>query len=234
MREYLYKSIFRLCFQIQFLIFIIISQIECVEQIKSNLVKRKKHDDDDDDDDKDSNEKLSDLKKDIQKLSKDISSYDTLINILIPTASIFLLIIIIISCYEIIKKYCKKPMLLNAQNITPNYYFESNYNYNKLINSTTDSSSIKLDKENQVSNYLVSSKNINNSNINNIDNEKEEENNINNLGKNEYDAPTLGELTIKQQDDTVTGGKINVNNEKISDSDDKNSNSIPDIPNPYV
>ena len=107
------KSIF---FLIHILIFLI-SQTKSSEEFFRKATSTIKRDDDDDDDDDptDMNTILEHLKKDIQKISKDISKYDILIDILIPLGGILFLILLFVSIYEIIKCCYKRKRELRVE-----------------------------------------------------------------------------------------------------------------------
>ena len=194
MKEYSYKSIFLLSFLYQFFF---LKSIFCKKTGKDRYETTKK-----DDIPHELLEELENLKSEIQDLSKNISKYDTLIYVLIPTAIILFLIFIGLLIYEIIKKCRKKSQNLNKQNRNSVDLYEDNNN--QYINtenlqitqkcfSKSSLSSTKLYESNDISR----SQNVLNQRNENIVESKEfTKENI-----NSFEAPVIGGSNNNQQEE---------------------------------
>ena len=180
------KSIF---FLIHILIFLI-SQTKSSEGFLRKATSTIKRDDDDDDDDDptDMNTILEHLKKDIQKISKDISKYDILIDILIPLGGILFLILLFVSIYEIIKCCYKRKRELRVEQNNSSFIYTDINNITKCIYTPYDSSSVRESLNEKVNN-------------NSLDTPEFVENKTNNIEeKNDYLAPSVNEINKTQLD----------------------------------
>lgn len=219
MKEYSYKSIFLLSFFYQFFF---LKSIFCKKTGKDRYETTKK-----DDIPHELLEELENLKSEIQDLSKNISKYDTLIYVLIPTAIILFLIFIGLLIYEIIKKCRKKSQNLNKQKRNSVVLYEDNNN--QYINtenlqitqkcfSKSSLSSTNLYESNDISrtqNFL----NQRNENI--VESKEYNKENI-----NSFEAPVIGGSNNNQQDENF----LTNSGENDKGEDEKYKN----ISNPFL
>ena len=203
MKEGFYNIWFLLIF-----LLMIISKIKSQEDFLDED-RGRREDEDEDDDRPDMMKVLEELKAQIQDLNKDIAKYDTLIYILVPVSCLLFLILLGLSAYEIFRSCKKKQAELNEETKTGNYLYSENNNFTKLKNSSTDSSSVKENQNQEVKNSFhsskvtesIASKEVLKSDIFNSRKEKgnlNESNNLNNeMGG--YVAPSIEEMNKNQQ-----------------------------------
>lgn len=229
MKEYSYKRIFLLFFYYQF--FALIAQTKCSNMFaKIRNGENKK----DDPSPQDMMKELEALKVDIQSLTKDVAKYNTLIYILMPTAIILFLIFVGFLIYEIVKSCKKKSQDLNTQNRNSNAIYEDNLNKIKTY-STTDSTSLKISRNNDVKNSFTSTNvyendtSLKNQNIFNSFQQNgniEKSNNFKETKNNGYEAPVIEEHNDNQQEE-----KYFTNNGEFDKNDNENYQNIS---NPFV
>ena len=177
---------------------------------------------------------LEALKADIQSLSKDIAKYNTLIYILMITAIILFLIFIGFLIYEIVKSCKKKCQDLNEKNRNTNVIYEDNLNKIKTY-STTDSTSLKISRNNDVKNSLNSANvyesdtSLKNQNIFNSFQQNgniEKSNDFNERKNSGYEAPVIEDHNTNQLEE-----KYFTNN---GESDKNDNENYRNISNPFV
>jgi hypothetical protein len=169
----------------------------------------RREDEDEDDDRPDMMKVLEELKAQIQDLNKDIAKYDTLIYILVPVSCLLFLILLGLSAYEIFRSCKKKQAELNEETKNGNYLYSENNNFTKLKNSSTDSSSVKENQNQEVKNSFhsskvtesIASKEVLKSDVFNSRKEKGNLNESNNLNPDVggYVAPSIEEMNKNQQ-----------------------------------
>lgn len=203
MKEGFYNIWFLLIF-----LLMIISKIKSQEDFLDED-RGRREDEDEDDDRPDMMKVLEELKAQIQDLNKDIAKYDTLIYILVPVSCLLFLILLGLSAYEIFRSCKKKQAELNEETKNGNYLYSENNNFTKLKNSSTDSSSVKENQNQEVKNSFhsskvtesIASKEVLKSDVFNSRKEKgnlNESNNLNNeMGG--YVAPSIEEMNKNQQ-----------------------------------
>ena len=203
MKEGFYNIWFLLIF-----LLMIISKIKSQEDFLDED-RGRREDEDEDDDRPDMMKVLEELKAQIQDLNKDIAKYDTLIYILVPVSCLLFLILLGLSAYEIFRSCKKKQAELNEETKTGNYLYSENNNFTKLKNSSTDSSSVKENQNQEVKNSFhsskvtesIASKEVLKSDIFNSRKEKGNLNESNNLNPDVggYVAPSIEEMNKNQQ-----------------------------------
>ena len=196
MKEGFYNIWFLLIF-----LLMIISKIKSQEDFLDED-RGRREDEDEDDDRPDMMKVLEELKAQIQDLNKDIAKYDTLIYILVPVSCLLFLILLGLSAYEIFRSCKKKQAELN-------YLYSENNNFTKLKNSSTDSSSVKENQNQEVKNSFhsskvtesIASKEVLKSDVFNSRKEKGNLNESNNLNPDVggYVAPSIEEMNKNQQ-----------------------------------
>ena len=203
MKEGFYNIWFLLIF-----LLMIISKIKSEEDFLDED-RGRREEEDEDDDHPDMMKVLEELKAQIQDLNKDIAKYDTLIYILVPVSCLLFLILLGLSAYEIFRSCKKKQAELNEETKNGNYLYSENNNFTKLKNSSTDSSSVKENQNQEVKNSFhsskvtesIASKEVLKSDVFNSRKEKgnlNESNNLNNeMGG--YVAPSIEEMNKNQQ-----------------------------------
>lgn len=203
MKEGFYNIWFLLIF-----LLMIISKIKSQEDFLDED-RGRREDEDEDDDRPDMMKVLEELKAQIQDLNKDIAKYDTLIYILVPVSCLLFLILLGLSAYEIFRSCKKKQAELNEETKNGNYLYSENNNFTKLKNSSTDSSSVKENQNQEVKNSFhsskvtesIASKEVLKSDIFNSRKEKGNLNESNNLNPDVggYVAPSIEEMNKNQQ-----------------------------------
>jgi hypothetical protein len=203
MKEGFYNIWFLLIF-----LLMIISQIKSEEDFLDED-RGRREEEDEDDDHPDMMKVLEELKAQIQDLNKDIAKYDTLIYILVPVSCLLFLILLGLSAYEIFRSCKKKQAELNEETKNGNYLYSENNNFTKLKNSSTDSSSVKENQNQEVKNSFhsskvtesIASKEVLKSDVFNSRKEKENLNESNNLNPDVggYVAPSIEEMNKNQQ-----------------------------------
>ena len=203
MKEGFYNIWFLLIF-----LLMIISKIKSQEDFLDED-RGRREEEDEDDDHPDMMKVLEELKAQIQDLNKDIAKYDTLIYILVPVSCLLFLILLGLSAYEIFRSCKKKQAELNEETKTGNYLYSENNNFTKLKNSSTDSSSVKENQNQEVKNSFhsskvtesIASKEVLKSDVFNSRNEKGNLNESNNLNNEMagYVAPSIEEMNKNQQ-----------------------------------
>ena len=203
MKEGFYNIWFLLIF-----LLMIISKIKSEEDFLDED-RGRREDEDEDDDRPDMMKVLEELKAQIQDLNKDIAKYDTLIYILVPVSCLLFLILLGLSAYEIFRSCKKKQAELNEETKNGNYLYSENNNFSKLKNSSTDSSSVKENQNQEVKNSFhsskvtesIASKEVLKSDIFNSRKEKGNLNESNNLNPDVggYVAPSIEEMNKNQQ-----------------------------------
>ena len=203
MKEGFYNIWFLLIF-----LLMIISKIKSQEDFLDED-RGRREDEDEDDDRPDMMKVLEELKAQIQDLNKDIAKYDTLIYILVPVSCLLFLILLGLSAYEIFRSCKKKQAELNEETKTGNYLYSENNNFTKLKNSSTDSSSVKENQNQEVKNSFhsskvtesIASKEVLKSDVFNSRKEKGNLNESNNLNPDVggYVAPSIEEMNKNQQ-----------------------------------
>ena len=203
MKEGFYNIWFLLIF-----LLMIISKIKSQEDFLDED-RGRREDEDEDDDRPDMMKVLEELKAQIQDLNKDIAKYDTLIYILVPVSCLLFLILLGLSAYEIFRSCKKKQAELNEETKNGNYLYSENNNYTKLKNSSTDSSSVKENQNQEVKNSFhsskvtesIASKEVLKSDVFNSRKEKGNLNESNNLNPDVggYVAPSIEEMNKNQQ-----------------------------------
>ena len=203
MKEGFYNIWFLLIF-----LLMIISKIKSQEDFLDED-RGRREDEDEDDDRPDMMKVLEELKAQIQDLNKDIAKYDTLIYILVPVSCLLFLILLGLSAYEIFRSCKKKQAELNEETKNGNYLYSENNNFTKLKNSSTDSSSVKENQNQEVKNSFhsskvtesIASKEILKSDVFNSRKEKGNLNESNNLNPDVggYVAPSIEEMNKNQQ-----------------------------------
>ena len=203
MKEGFYNIWFLLIF-----LLMIISKIKSQEDFLDED-RGRREDEDEDDDRPDMMKVLEELKAQIQDLNKDIAKYDTLIYILVPVSCLLFLILLGLSAYEIFRSCKKKQAELNEETKNGNYLYSENNNFTKLKNSSTDSSSVKENQNQEVKNSFhsskvtesIASKEVLKSDVFNSRKEKENLNESNNLNPDVggYVAPSIEEMNKNQQ-----------------------------------
>ena len=203
MKEGFYNIWFLLIF-----LLMIISKIKSQEDFLDED-RGRREDEDEDDDRPDMMKVLEELKAQIQDLNKDIAKYDTLIYILVPVSCLLFLILLGLSAYEIFRSCKKKQAELNEETKNGNYLYSENNNFTKLKNSSTDSSSVKENQNQEVKNSFhsstvtesIASKEVLKSDVFNSRKEKGNLNESNNLNPDVggYVAPSIEEMNKNQQ-----------------------------------
>ena len=203
MKEGFYNIWFLLIF-----LLMIISKIKSQEDFLDED-RGRREDEDEDDDRPDMMKLLEELKAQIQDLNKDIAKYDTLIYILVPVSCLLFLILLGLSAYEIFRSCKKKQAELNEETKNGNYLYSENNNFTKLKNSSTDSSSVKENQNQEVKNSFhsskvtesIASKEVLKSDVFNSRKEKGNLNESNNLNPDVggYVAPSIEEMNKNQQ-----------------------------------
>jgi hypothetical protein len=203
MKEGFYNIWFLLIF-----LLMIISKIKSQEDFLDED-RGRREDEDEDDDRPDMMKVLEELKAQIQDLNKDIAKYDTLIYILVPVSCLLFLILLGLSAYEIFRSCKKKLAELNEETKNGNYLYSENNNFTKLKNSSTDSSSVKENQNQEVKNSFhsskvtesIASKEVLKSDVFNSRKEKGNLNESNNLNPDVggYVAPSIEEMNKNQQ-----------------------------------
>ena len=203
MKEGFYNIWFLLIF-----LLMIISKIKSQEDFLDED-RGRREEEDEDDDHPDMMKVLEELKAQIQDLNKDIAKYDTLIYILVPVSCLLFLILLGLSAYEIFRSCKKKQAELNEETKTGNYLYSENNNFTKLKNSSTDSSSVKENQNQEVKNSFhsskvtesIASKEVLKSDVFNSRKEKGNLNESNNLNPDVggYVAPSIEEMNKNQQ-----------------------------------
>ena len=203
MKEGFYNIWFLLIF-----LLMIISKIKSQEDFLDED-RGRREDEDEDDDHPDMMKVLEELKAQIQDLNKDIAKYDTLIYILVPVSCLLFLILLGLSAYEIFRSCKKKQAELNEETKNGNYLYSENNNFTKLKNSSTDSSSVKENQNQEVKNSFhsskvsesIASKEVLKSDVFNSRKEKGNLNESNNLNPDVggYVAPSIEEMNKNQQ-----------------------------------
>ena len=203
MKEGFYNIWFLLIF-----LLMIISKIKSQEDFLDED-RGRREDEDEDDDRPDMMKVLEELKAQIQDLNKDIAKYDTLIYILVPVSCLLFLILLGLSSYEIFRSCKKKQAELNEETKNGNYLYSENNNFTKLKNSSTDSSSVKENQNQEVKNSFhsstvtesIASKEVLKSAVFNSRKEKGNLNESNNLNPDVggYVAPSIEEMNKNQQ-----------------------------------
>ena len=203
MKEGFYNIWFLLIF-----LLMIISKIKSQEDFLDED-RGRREDEDEDDDRPDMMKVLEELKAQIQDLNKDIAKYDTLIYILVPVSCLLFLILLGLSAYEIFRSCKKKQAELNEETKNGNYLYSENNNFTKLKNSSTDSSSVKENQNQEVKNSFhsskvtesIASKEVLKSDVFNSRKEKGNLNVSNNLNPDVggYVAPSIEEMNKNQQ-----------------------------------
>ena len=203
MKECFYNIWFLLIF-----LLMIISKIKSQEDFLDED-RGRREDEDEDDDRPDMMKVLEELKAQIQDLNKDIAKYDTLIYILVPVSCLLFLILLGLSAYEIFRSCKKKQAELNEETKNGNYLYSENNNFTKLKNSSTDSSSVKENQNQEVKNSFhsskvtesIASKEVLKSDVFNSRKEKGNLNESNNLNPDVggYVAPSIEEMNKNQQ-----------------------------------
>ena len=203
MKEGFYNIWFLLIF-----LLMIISKIKSQEDFLDED-RGRREDEDEDDDHPDMMKVLEELKAQIQDLNKDIAKYDTLIYILVPVSCLLFLILLGLSAYEIFRSCKKKQAELNEETKNGNYLYSENNNFSKLKNSSTDSSSVKENQNQEVKNSFhsskvtesIASKEVLKSDVFNSRKEKGNLNESNNLNPDVggYVAPSIEEMNKNQQ-----------------------------------
>lgn len=203
MKEGFYNIWFLLIF-----LLMIISKIKSQEDFLDED-RGRREDEDEDDDRPDMMKILEELKAQIQDLNKDIAKYDTLIYILVPVSCLLFLILLGLSAYEIFRSCKKKQAELNEETKNGNYLYSENNNFTKLKNSSTDSSSVKENQNQEVKNSFhsskvtesIASKEVLKSDVFNSRKEKGNLNESNNLNPDVggYVAPSIEEMNKNQQ-----------------------------------
>jgi hypothetical protein len=203
MKEGFYNIWFLLIF-----LLMIISKIKSEEDFLDED-RGRREDEDEDDDRPDMMKVLEELKAQIQDLNKDIAKYDTLIYILVPVSCLLFLILLGLSAYEIFRSCKKKQAELNEETKNGNYLYSENNNFTKLKNSSTDSSSVKENQNQEVKNSFhsskvtesIASKEVLKSDVFNSRKEKGNLNESNNLNPDVggYVAPSIEEMNKNQQ-----------------------------------
>lgn len=203
MKEGFYNIWFLLIF-----LLMIISKIKSQEDFLDED-RGRREDEDEDDDRPDMMKVLEELKAQIQDLNKDIAKYDTLIYILVPVSCLLFLILLGLSAYEIFRNCKKKQAELNEETKNGNYLYSENNNFTKLKNSSTDSSSVKENQNQEVKNSFhsskvtesIASKEVLKSDVFNSRKEKGNLNESNNLNSDVggYVAPSIEEMNKNQQ-----------------------------------
>ena len=203
MKEGFYNIWFPLIF-----LLMIISKIKSQEDFLDED-RGRREDEDEDDDRPDMMKVLEELKAQIQDLNKDIAKYDTLIYILVPVSCLLFLILLGLSAYEIFRSCKKKQAELNEETKNGNYLYSENNNFTKLKNSSTDSSSVKENQNQEVKNSFhsskvtesIASKEVLKSDVFNSRKEKGNLNESNNLNPDVggYVAPSIEEMNKNQQ-----------------------------------
>ena len=203
MKEGFYNIWFLLIF-----LLMIISKIQSQEDFLDED-RGRREDEDEDDDRPDMMKVLEELKAQIQDLNKDIAKYDTLIYILVPVSCLLFLILLGLSAYEIFRSCKKKQAELNEETKNGNYLYSENNNFTKLKNSSTDSSSVKENQNQEVKNSFhsskvtesIASKEVLKSDVFNSRKEKGNLNESNNLNPDVggYVAPSIEEMNKNQQ-----------------------------------
>ena len=203
MKEGFYNIWFLLIF-----LLMIISKIKSQEDFFDED-RGRREDEDEDDDHPDMMKVLEELKAQIQDLNKDIAKYDTLIYILVPVSCLLFLILLGLSAYEIFRSCKKKQAELNEETKNGNYLYSENNNFTKLKNSSTDSSSVKENQNQEVKNSFhsskvtesIASKEVLKSDVFNSRKEKGNLNESNNLNPDVggYVAPSIEEMNKNQQ-----------------------------------
>ena len=194
--------------------FLLIFLLMIISKIKSqedflDEDRGRREDEDEDDDRPDMMKVLEELKAQIQDLNKDIAKYDTLIYILVPVSCLLFLILLGLSAYEIFRSCKKKQAELNEETKNGNYLYSENNNFTKLKNSSTDSSSVKENQNQEVKNSFhsskvtesIASKEVLKSDVFNSRKEKGNLNESNNLNPDVggYVAPSIEEMNKNQQ-----------------------------------
>jgi len=203
MKEGFYNIWFLLIF-----LLMIISKIKSQEDFLDED-RGRREDEDEDDDRPDMMKVLEELKAQIQDLNKDIAKYDTLIYILVPVSCLLFLILLGLSAYEIFRSCKKKQAELNEETKNGNYLYSENNNFTKLKNSSTDSSSVKENQNQEVKNSFhsskvtesIASKEVLKSDVFNSRKEKGNLNESNYLNPDVggYVAPSIEEMNKNQQ-----------------------------------
>ena len=203
MKEGFYNIWFLLIF-----LLMIISKIKSQEDFLDED-RGRREDEDEDDDRPDMMKVLEELKAQIQDLNKDIAKYDTLIYILVPVSCLLFLILLGLSAFEIFRSCKKKQAELNEETKNGNYLYSENNNFTKLKNSSTDSSSVKENQNQEVKNSFhsskvtesIASKEVLKSDVFNSRKEKGNLNESNNLNPDVggYVAPSIEEMNKNQQ-----------------------------------
>ena len=203
MKEGFYNIWFLLIF-----LLMIISKIKSEEDFLDED-RGRREEEDEDDDHPDMMKVLEELKAQIQDLNKDIAKYDTLIYILVPVSCLLFLILLGLSAYEIFRSCKKKQAELNEETKNGNYLYSENNNFTKLKNSSTDSSSVKENQNQEVKNSFhsskvtesIASKEVLKSDVFNSRKEKGNLNESNNLNPDVggYVAPSIEEMNKNQQ-----------------------------------
>jgi hypothetical protein len=188
---------------------LIISQIKCEEDFLEEGRGGRRDEDEDEDDRPDMMKMLEELKAEIQNINKDIAKYDTLIYVLVPVSCLLFLILLGFSAYEIFRCCKKKEGDLIDTTKNGNYLYSENNNFTKLKNSSTDSSSVKENQNQEVKNSFhsskvtesIASKEVLKSDIFNSRKEKGNLNESNNLNPDVggYVAPSIEEMNKNQQ-----------------------------------
>ena len=203
MKEGFYNIWFLLIF-----LLMIISKIKSQEDFLDED-RGRREEEDEDDDHPDMMKVLEELKAQIQDLNKDIAKYDTLIYILVPVSCLLFLILLGLSAYEIFRSCKKKQAELNEETKNGNYLYSENNNFTKLKNSSTDSSSVKENQNQELKNSFhsskvtesIASKEVLKSDVFNSRKEKGNLNESNNLNPDVggYVAPSIEEMNKNQQ-----------------------------------
>lgn len=201
------EGFYNICFLLIFLL-MIISKIKSQEDFLDED-RGRREDEDEDDDHPDMMKVLEELKAQIQDLNKDIAKYDTLIYILVPVSCLLFLILLGLSAYEIFRSCKKKQAELNEETKNGNYLYSENNNFTKLKNSSTDSSSVKENQNQELKNSFhsskvtesIASKEVLKSDVFNSRKEKGNLNESNNLNPDVggYVAPSIEEMNKNQQ-----------------------------------
>ena len=190
-------------------VLLIISQIKCEEDFLEEGRGGRRDEDEDEDDRPDMMKMLEELKAEIQNINKDIAKYDTLIYVLVPVSCLLFLFLLGFSAYEIFRCCKKKEGDLIDTTKNGNYLYSENNNFTKLKNSSTDSSSVKENQNQEVKNSFhsskvtesIASKEVLKSDVFNSRKEKGNLNESNNLNPDVggYVAPSIEEMNKNQQ-----------------------------------
>ena len=128
---------------------------------------------------------------------------------MVPVSCLLFLILLGLSAYEIFRSCKKKQAELNEETKNGNYLYSENNNFTKLKNSSTDSSSVKENQNQEVKNSFhsskvtesIASKEVLKSDVFNSRKEKGNLNESNNLNPDVggYVAPSIEEMNKNQQ-----------------------------------